>query len=362
MTGNRVPKSQLLALWREHGGRLYGPHVEHAVIEEEALYRFVEAAFAAAQPSEDEVERQCDEIIKLADETIATDPKDDVVIELACAAKRIAALSPRPRAGLTLHDLRSVIDSIVVGELAEIFNTGAPGRSYSEAIVDVLWPRIESYVTRPQAEDRSWFWKIVDRDGLGNVASDEESAIRELVKRAERTEPRPQAGMISTDRACEIVGAALAGTLGPFAPKQDIEQAISTIRKEAGERPQAEGEDWRKLANETQEALQKIGEEFGVHGGEPRTDGIRRVLTQQRDALATVQQSLKDQAAARHDPTMPLLKEDVVQSLREMSEAQYAGARSKKERIESHGLSLLCDWQDRARAIVAAADAKGGEG
>ena len=44
-------------------------------------------------------------------------------------------------------------------------------------------------------------------------------------------------------------------------------------------------EDWRQRESETQEALQAIGEEFGVHGGEPRTDGIHRVLTEQRKAL-----------------------------------------------------------------------------
>jgi hypothetical protein len=37
---------------------------------------------------------------------------------------------------------------------------------------------------------------------------------------------------------------------------------------------------WRERESETQEALQKIGEQFGVSGGEPRIDGIRRVLTE----------------------------------------------------------------------------------
>lgn len=49
-----------------------------------------------------------------------------------------------------------------------------------------------------------------------------------------------------------------------------------------------EAEQWRTRESETQEALQAIGEEFGVHGGEPRVDGIRRVLTEQRDALAAI--------------------------------------------------------------------------
>lgn len=47
-------------------------------------------------------------------------------------------------------------------------------------------------------------------------------------------------------------------------------------------------EQWRTREGETQEALQSIGEEFGVRGGEPRVDGIRRVLTEQRDQLAAL--------------------------------------------------------------------------
>lgn len=49
-----------------------------------------------------------------------------------------------------------------------------------------------------------------------------------------------------------------------------------------------EAEQWRTRESETQEALQAIGEEFGVRGGEPRVDGIRRVLTEQRDQLAAL--------------------------------------------------------------------------
>lgn len=67
------------------------------------------------------------------------------------------------------------------------------------------------------------------------------------------------------------------------------------------------------------------------------------------EALATVRQSLKDQASARLDPTMPLLKPNVLEKIREWAEASYAMAEGQEERIEAHGLSLLCDWQDRAR-------------
>ena len=49
-----------------------------------------------------------------------------------------------------------------------------------------------------------------------------------------------------------------------------------------------DADQWRAREGETQEALQSIGEEFGVRGGEPRVDGIRRVLTEQRDQLAAL--------------------------------------------------------------------------
>jgi hypothetical protein len=51
---------------------------------------------------------------------------------------------------------------------------------------------------------------------------------------------------------------------------------------------EAERDAWRERESETQEALQKIGQEFGFIGGEPRVDAVRRVLTEmraERDAL-----------------------------------------------------------------------------
>ena len=51
---------------------------------------------------------------------------------------------------------------------------------------------------------------------------------------------------------------------------------------------EAERDAWRERESETQEALQKIGEEFGIHGGEPRVDGLLRVLREQRTDLAAL--------------------------------------------------------------------------
>lgn len=55
-----------------------------------------------------------------------------------------------------------------------------------------------------------------------------------------------------------------------------------------------ERDEWRTMAGNTQEALQTIGEEFGVLGGEPRVDGIRRVLTEQRAEVARLTERLTE--------------------------------------------------------------------
>lgn len=50
---------------------------------------------------------------------------------------------------------------------------------------------------------------------------------------------------------------------------------------------------WRSRENETQESLQKIGEEFGVYGGEPRVDGVRRVLNELRSDNKRLSEALR---------------------------------------------------------------------
>lgn len=69
--------------------------------------------------------------------------------------------------------------------------------------------------------------------------------------------------------------------------------------------------DWREREAETQEALQKIGDEFGVHGGEPRVDGLRRVLTEQRDRIASLEaerDELRKKAGAMKGAIQGLLR------------------------------------------------------
>lgn len=86
-------------------------------------------------------------------------------------------------------------------------------------------------------------------------------------------------------------------------------------------------------------------------------DIVDRLSTELADAkasLAIVRQSLVEQADARGDPTMPLLTAEVLERLQGDAEAAYACSDSREDRVAAHGLSLLCDWQERARALAAA--------
>lgn len=89
-----------------------------------------------------------------------------------------------------------------------------------------------------------------------------------------------------------------------------------------------------------------------------RVELVKRAIGAE-NSLRVCQESLREQAMARVDATMPLLVEKVVAEIRAQSEAQYAMAENRDERIVAHGLSLLCDWQDRRRA-AAIADKIGG--
>ena len=71
--------------------------------------------------------------------------------------------------------------------------------------------------------------------------------------------------------------------------------------------------------------------------------------TRVRARLAHVIQSLEEQAAARLDPAMPRLTAEVVDGLRSYAEASYCSS-DRADRVEAHGLFMLCDWQDAARA------------
>ena len=70
----------------------------------------------------------------------------------------------------------------------------------------------------------------------------------------------------------------LEGRVGdPDEPGADYDalESAALIRRLVAERDQ-----WQERESETQEALQAIGEDFGAHGGERRTDAMRRLLTE----------------------------------------------------------------------------------
>lgn len=67
---------------------------------------------------------------------------------------------------------------------------------------------------------------------------------------------------------------------------------IKTLRDDV-EMEKRVHEEWRQRESETQEALQKLGEEFGVLGGEPRVAGLARVLEEMRTGLDALRQRCK---------------------------------------------------------------------
>lgn len=67
-------------------------------------------------------------------------------------------------------------------------------------------------------------------------------------------------------------------------------------------------------------------------------------------AIKHLQESLFWRAAARVDHTMPLLKAEIVAQIREEAELDIETMPDDEDPTTAHGLQLLCDWQDRARA------------
>jgi hypothetical protein len=83
---------------------------------------------------------------------------------------------------------------------------------------------------------------------------------------------------------------------------------------------------------------------------------MREALEEAEASLKVCRQTIDEQASARLDPTMPLITPDLVEQLRSEAEAQWAcadsGDEGRNDRRAAHALSMLCDWQDRARAAL----------
>lgn len=76
---------------------------------------------------------------------------------------------------------------------------------------------------------------------------------------------------------------------------------------------------------------------------------MEKRLREAEAALAVCRQTIDEMGQVVDDPTMPLLVPEVLKALQETAEVQYALAENTKERIEAHGLDLLCKWQVQAR-------------
>lgn len=119
-----------------------------------------------------------------------------------------------------------------------------------------------------------------------------------------------------------------------------------------------EAEQWRARESETQEALQAIGEEFGVNGGEPRVDGIRRVLSEKEKALALAGATLMklDHTNAELSDALSAAMDCVaggiaaVNASYQQANAEAAGHDKTADRLDK----IVQAWRAQARAVVSA--------
>lgn len=111
-------------------------------------------------------------------------------------------------------------------------------------------------------------------------------------------------------------------------------------------------EAWNRRAPTTSSPISGDGASVDHAALTARVEVLEWEIRAANAGWAVCQQSLKEQAEARVDPKTPLLTQAVVNELRERSEADYALAETREERVAAHGLSLLCDWQDQVRATT----------
>jgi hypothetical protein len=140
--------------------------------------------------------------------------------------------------------------------------------------------------------------------------------------------PRPQAGMISADRACEVIGT-IARDSFPASVFQRCEEAIATIRMEAGERQDAE----EVSASNPDDGYMALVE-VRLREAETALNASRRDYAEAVEALKIARKALADA-----DGFVPM----------DLGTFCFTD--------ELKGIDAIL-----ARAIVAAADAKGGEG
>lgn len=119
-----------------------------------------------------------------------------------------------------------------------------------------------------------------------------------------------------------------------------------------------EGKQWSARERETQEALQAIGEEFGVLGGEPRVDGIRRVLMEKEKALAQAGATLMklDRTNAELSDALVAAMDCIAGGITalnasaQLASAEAAGHDRTADRLDK----IVQAWRAQARAMVSA--------
>ena len=121
---------------------------------------------------------------------------------------------------------------------------------------------------------------------------------------------------------------------------------------------------WRARESETQEALQALGEQYGVMGGEPRIDGIKRVLAEQQAALkrrdsdiAALRARLAEMQAAapREAASAETVSSDTATEAADYDLRRIAGA------YRSAGWSIPAIAREMQRDVAAVRRALGGK-
>jgi hypothetical protein len=288
----------------------------------------------AAQPSEDEVERVARVILNQRGFEFYDDPMEggqnayDLTCEAINEAREIlAAIFSRPRQIFRAgdHVLHTPTDEkwVVAHHVGEYLSWCG-------------WPEGEA-----KASDCHLVKAATDDEHVAClkelVAANAGKRSRKAIEALAALSPRPQAGMISADRACEIVGALIESKDDHFnnlVRVKDIKEAISTIRKEAGERPQAEGEEIERLRAECKE--------------------LRKALASTTEAQCAylLNRTEADLAASRRNYA------EAIEALKALDDCYCHASDSMSRADRDHHRKVLI----RARALVAAADAKGGEG
>lgn len=216
----------------------------------------------------------------------------------------LSTLSPAgPQEGATFDPALSpgMTDMMVPPEANPLPPTPAPAADVA-GLVEQIAQWLHDEVEYPDPNFPHYHWPehpddTGQREGgwLNILPKDIQEQFRDIARRLATFIDRKTASTIEALQAEVARKDARIAEYEEHRQKLHAARAASEARATAAE---AEAAAWRERESETQEALQKIGEEFGIHGGEPRVDGLLRVLRELRAEAAALRAEVerKDKA------------------------------------------------------------------